>query len=70
MTDTLQPGTKAWHDRQSRHHHNSFLGHAKMMQANANSILQSTTATDEARAVAMKIYNLANDLYTELKTRR
>lgn len=70
MTDRLKPFTKAWHDRQLRHNHNSFHGHANMMKANCNSIVSSITATDEAKVIAYKIYNLAIELDIALKVRR
>lgn len=69
MIDTLKPMTKQWFDRQRRHHHNSFHGHATMCMQNMNSIERSDSTTPRAKELALQIWNLANELKTELKTR-
>ena len=49
--------------------HNSFVGHARMMQQQANAIACSDTTTKEAKEIADQIYELANKLERSLKTR-
>ena len=49
--------------------HNSFVGHARMMQQQANAIACSDTTTEETKKIADQIAELAFDLITELKTR-
>ena len=49
--------------------HNALLGSATMMQKQANSIINSPSTTDRAKAMAMTIRNVALDLAVELKTR-
>ena len=70
MADKLKPMTPAWIARQERWKHNSFHGHAAMMMQNARSILESRTATDEAKDIANRIYMLASQLKANLKDRR
>lgn len=70
MVDRLKPMTPAWHARQRRWHHNSFHGHAAMMQQNCRSIIDSTTATDESKGLARQIARLADALRASLKIRR
>lgn len=70
MTDKLKSGTKAWFARQDRWRHNSFFGHAKMMQSNCRAIMESKTATSEAKAIANRINTLALELADALQTRR
>lgn len=70
MADKLKPATAAWHTRQSRWHHNSFSGHCAMMRANTWSIMNSTTATDDAKRIAQQINNLTYSLAMALKTRK
>lgn len=60
MPDRLKAGTPAWNDRQRRHRHNGFLGHTTMAQKNMDSIIDSPTATDEAKEIASQI---RHDLY-------
>lgn len=50
--------------------HNSFLGHAAMIQKTSETILQSLTATDEAKALADQINALSYKLSRALKTRK
>lgn len=68
--DYLKPGSKEFYVRQSRWKHNSFTGHARMMQMQCQAILNSTTATDEAKAIAVRIENDAEMLGEALRTRR
>jgi hypothetical protein len=70
MTDRLKPGTRTWDRRQECWKHNSFLGHARMMQMNCQAILNSKTATEEAKAIAVRIENDAEMLETALKIRK
>lgn len=70
MADKLKPASKAWHARQSRWKHNSYFGHAAMMEANARAILASTTATDEAKIIAARIKVDAVLLRYELRKRK
>ncbi len=49
--------------------HNSFLGHAKMMQHQCTSIIQSVTATPEAKSIASDIYVRAQALTGALAKR-
>lgn len=69
MTDRLEPGTKAWNDRMSRHKHNSFTGFAVMMRANCITIIYSETVTEDAKQTAREILNKTEKLEKELKTR-
>lgn len=70
MTDRLKPGTKAAHDRDARWRHTSYLGHVRMMQQQCRAILCSATATDEAKAIAVRIENDAEMLGEALCTRK
>ncbi len=49
--------------------HNSYVGHARMMQMQANAIAYSSTATKEAKEIAYEIAVLAGKLEQYLKTR-
>ncbi len=49
--------------------HNSFVGHARMMQQQANAIACSDTTTEEAKEIAYEIAVLATKLERYLKTR-
>ena len=49
--------------------HNSYVGHARMMQMQANAIACSPTATKEAKEIAYGIAVLAGNLAQELATR-
>lgn len=68
-TDTLKPMTKEWFARQRRHRHNSYSGHARMMQMQTQAIMPSDTCTDEAKIIACNINNLASLLSLALKQR-
>lgn len=70
MTDRLKSGSKAAHARAARWWHNSYLGHAQMMQQQCRTILCSTTATDEAKAIAVRIEQEAEMLSEALRTRK
>lgn len=71
MADSkIKPGTKAWLTRQQVWRHNSFLGHARMMEMQCINICSSKTATDEAKKIAAKIGKLATELGEALRTRR
>lgn len=50
--------------------HNSFLGHARMMQTQARSIQSGSLTTERTRALAAHIEELAGELYNSLKTRK
>lgn len=49
--------------------HNSYVGHARMMQTQANAIACSPTATKEAKEIANEIAILAINLEFKLTTR-
>ena len=49
--------------------HNSFVGHARMMQMQAHTITISNTTTKEAKEIAYEIAVLATKLERYLKTR-
>ena len=49
--------------------HNSFVGHARMMQMQAHNIAISDTTTEETKQIADQITNLAGKLERSLKTR-
>ena len=49
--------------------HNSYLGHARMMQMQANAIACSPTTTKEAKEIANEIAILALNLEFKLGTR-
>ena len=49
--------------------HNSFVGHARMMQMQAHNIAISDTTTEETKQIADQIANLAGKLERSLKTR-
>lgn len=50
--------------------HNTYLGFAVMMERQAVIIINSSTATDEAKAVAEKIEQLAAKMGRLLKERK
>lgn len=64
---------KSW-DKTSRSapiwRHNSFLGHATMMRMQCRTIIVSDTATDETKAIAQQILDLAVELEVSLHTRK
>lgn len=70
MTDRLRPMTPAWHARQERWRHNSFLGHARMMRMQCIAILSSKTTTDEAKQIAVRIEQDAELLAEALRIRK
>lgn len=49
--------------------HNSFAGHARMMQSQASCIIGSATATKKSKELAFQIQNLAHELGESLKER-
>lgn len=49
--------------------HNSFVGHARMMQMQAQNISASPTTTKEAKEIADEIAILASSLARKLATR-
>lgn len=49
--------------------HNSFVGHARMMMAQANLIALSDTATEESKQIADQIVELAGKLARSLAKR-
>ena len=49
--------------------HNSFVGHARMMQMQAHNIAISDTTTKETKQIAYQIAELASKLERSLKTR-
>lgn len=65
----MKPLTQAWLKRQRVHRHNSFVGHARMMQAQCQAIIEATSTTDEAKDDARLIYAHAADLAHALKKR-
>jgi hypothetical protein len=49
--------------------HNSFFGHARMMQTNCETIMKSETATSEAKQTANRILAEAKLLSHQLRER-
>lgn len=49
--------------------HNSFFGYVAMGEAHMKAILKSSTATEEAKATAYKIWALHGKLSKQLKER-
>ena len=49
--------------------HNSFMGHARMMQMQLLAMCQSGTTTEETKQIAAQIAELASKLEQSLKTR-
>lgn len=49
--------------------HNSYMGHARMMQMQALNIMNAKTPTDKSKELAAKIYELADKLGESLKKR-
>lgn len=68
--DKLKPGSKQQAARDARWQHNSFIGHARMMQMQCKAILSSVTATDEAKAIAVRIEQDAEFLADALRSRK
>lgn len=66
----LSPQHPEWHKRQARWRHNAHIGSAAMMLANCNSIITSSTTTEESKETARKIATLAAYLRETLKTRK
>jgi hypothetical protein len=64
------PKNKVWIAMQERWRHNGHMGSARMMVQNCRSILNSPTATDEAKAIAVRIENDAEMLGEALRTRK
>lgn len=59
------------HDKRIRAYtHNALMGHAAMMVSQCNGIMNSSTATEEAKATAAHIQRLALLLREQLKTRK
>jgi hypothetical protein len=50
--------------------HNSFFGHARMMEAQCEGILRAHSVTDETREIAFRILCDAKALTKSLKQRR
>lgn len=67
---SYQKQPKQWLVRQERHRHNGYLGSAAMMRAQCQTILNSTTATDEAKQIAVRIEHDAEMLSEALRTRK
>lgn len=49
--------------------HNSFMGHVRMMQMQAQNIATSDTTTEETKQIADQIYDLADKLARSLSKR-
>lgn len=49
--------------------HNSFMGHVRMMQQQANAIACPDTTTEETKQIADQIYDLADKLSRSLTKR-
>lgn len=62
--------TDAEAKRQLVWRHNSYMGHARMIQMQCVAITKSSTATTQTKSLASQIYNLAGDLYDSLQTRK
>lgn len=58
------------YDRQKIWRHNSFLGHARMMEMNLRNIIDADTTTDQTKFTARKILADVEHLKLSLKTRR
>lgn len=69
MIDRLKPGTAAWNRRQAIHAHNGLLGNVRCIQAYLKPIMNSRTATVEARNIAARIWEDADMLFDALRTR-
>lgn len=61
---------EGWDFHQHVWRHNSFMGMAKMMLTNSNTILTSTSASAEAKAIAERIIPLARQLDAALRKER
>lgn len=59
-----------WHRKQRVWRHNSYMGHATMMLAHTHSIIESDTATADAKNIALQIRALAYQLREALRTRK
>lgn len=62
--------SEGWYKRQEIWRHNGYIGSAHMMMAQCNGILQSKTATTEAKKEAMTIYKAAERLAIALRKGR
>lgn len=69
MPDHLKYGTFGWIKRQLVHRHNGFFGGVAMAKANMQRIIDSETATEEAKHQARIIHSKLIDLGHMLKTR-
>ena len=69
MADKLKAGSKASFVRNEIWRHNSFHGHAVMMIANCNSIIDAKTTTRGSKILAQQIQVLAAKLKISLKDR-
>jgi hypothetical protein len=61
--------TAKFHRRQLIWRHNSFFGGVQFAKQNMMNILDSITATPQAKALALQIHNLLFNLGNELKIR-
>lgn len=68
--DVLKAGSPESHRRQEIWKHNSFMGYAAMMKSQCRSILNSSTATDDAKQIAVRIEQDAEMLGAALKKRK
>ncbi len=64
------PKYKTWIAMQERWRHNGHMGSVRMMVQNCRSILNSSTATDEAKAIAVRIEADAEMLGEALRMRK
>lgn len=69
MADDRQVAWEAKHRRNRAWTHNSYLGHAMMMRRQSAAIMNSDTATPEAKSTARDINLAAQRLAVYLKTR-
>lgn len=67
--DPLKYSDPAWHKRQARWKHTSFLGHCAMTISNMQAISASQTATARSKQLAAQIGALAHELAETLKER-
>jgi len=67
--DRLVPGSAAFMRRQEIWHHNSLLGHARMMQMQLQAIVCSRTVTPRAKSIALRMLVDVKKLDANLRKR-
>lgn len=61
--------TKGWYKRQRVHQHNGFTGHARMMETQLNTIIDSDTTNQTTKDIARRMLKDVELLKQALKTR-